>query len=97
MHERLFPRFLHHALPGAVLMAVLAIAGTAVSRAQDPGSAQTAGKTEDLPVAGQGSAEQPAADGAVATGQSAADAQLEDYEASEQISEDLAVAFPVDI
>jgi len=97
MHERLFPRPLQHALPGAILLAVLAIAGTAVSRAQDPDSPQTAAESEDLPVAGERSAEQPPAERAAAGAQSAADGQLEDYEASEQISEDLSVSFPVDI
>ena len=93
MHERLFPRLLHHAVPAAILVAVLTMAGTALSRAQDPAPAQTAG---DRAPDGERPEEPTQGDG-----EGAADAQregpLEDYEASEQISEDLSVAFPVDI
>jgi hypothetical protein len=100
MHERLSPRLLLRALPGAVLVVILAIAGTAMPRAQAPDSAQTPTATDNS-GADEKRSEAPTAVVADGVADGAADEQregpLEDYEASEQISEDLSVSFPVDI
>jgi len=76
--------------PSRGLLAALAAACTSLATilalAQDPRPSE--------PAAGEGS--DPAA-AAPAAAQDDADVPLEDYEASEQISEDLSVSFPVDI
>ena len=95
MHERLSPRLLFHALPGALVVAILAIAGTAMPRAQAPDSAQTATATDRSGTdEEQSEAPTPVLEGAA---DEQREGPLEDYEASEQISEDLSVSFPVDI
>ncbi|MEE4277215.1 MAG: hypothetical protein V2I82_01965 [Halieaceae bacterium] len=67
----------------ALLAAVIGLAPFADSQEGDPAApaGDQAGDSADLPPASGGSAQAP----------------LEDYEASEQISEDLSVSFPVDI
>jgi hypothetical protein len=96
MHERLSPRLLFRALPGAVLVAILAIAGTAMPHAQAPDSAQTPTAT-DSSGTDEKRGEAPTAGAADGAADEQREGPLEDYEASEQISEDLSVSFPVDI
>jgi len=91
MHERSSPTLLPAAGLAALLLAVLAT-GTALTRAQTQEPAPPAAtEGSDATVADeQQDADSPAPD-------AASPGPLEDYEASEQISEDLSVAFPVDI
>lgn len=96
MHERPAPRLLSIALLVGLLCAALA-AGTAVTRAQapDPAPPTDDRQTDDALAEDAEQRPAPAAQDDTATGQ--ATGPLEDYEASEQISEDLSVSFPVDI
>lgn len=96
MHERLSPRLLLRPLPGVVLVAILAIAGTAMPRAQAPDSAQTP-TASDNSGADEKRSEAPTAGVADGAADEQREGPLEDYVASEQISEDLSVSFPVDI
>ncbi len=81
-----------------LLMTAIGLSYTALSQAQEPAPETGPAAVSGEPV--EGTAE-PAAEDLIdpAIADTAADQEsvLEDYEASEQISEDLSVSFPVDI